>query len=103
MLYEIAVLCDKYDIVGAIRKLVEPWFRKWKDDEERDTTRDDKELYITWVFGHEQMFKILLASIVNYMAVRPSDKVVGDAYCYMARLQKPLPLPVVGMLNPLDH
>lgn len=55
--FQLAVLCDKYDCIRLLR----PWTGKWYThfDENRDKHDPGKRLFIAWAFGYDEEYKRL--------------------------------------------
>jgi hypothetical protein len=54
-LYNLAILCDKYDCVHLIKPWVDEWFR---DAELQIVGESAKRLFIAWSFGRTERFRI---------------------------------------------
>jgi hypothetical protein len=54
-LYNLAILCDKYDCVHLIKPWVDDWFR---DAELQIVGESAKRLFIAWSFGRIERFRI---------------------------------------------
>jgi hypothetical protein len=54
-LYNVAILCDKYDCVH----LIKPWVDEWvRDAGHQEGTEASKRLFIAWSFGRNETFRI---------------------------------------------
>lgn len=59
-LYDVAIICDKYDLVQAL----ETWLGRWTPTSFSDTITPDKWLFIAWVLGQEQEFHRLSQALM---------------------------------------
>ena len=69
-LFNLAVLCDKYDAA----RLVQPWVDHWIQHREyssRDLDNVEKWLFISWTFGREKLFSKL--STLLLQSLYPND------------------------------
>jgi hypothetical protein len=107
-LLDLAVLCYKYDIIGPMRKLFDLWMQQWEETNEKNgkhNHKQDKGLYVAWVFGKRDLFDSLLDDVVRHSAERSLENVdhFYPKYSwvktyYFAKFQEYLPSPIVGML-----
>ena len=74
-LYNIAILCDKYDLVH----LVQPWAEHWIQHTVAPIWRADdveKRSFIAWTFGKEEMFLTLIKLVVDSLQYNEDRKLV---------------------------
>lgn len=66
-LLNLAILCDKYDVV----KLIRPWYSCWleTDREQYCAPGQEEWLFIAWTFGKEAVFKDLSKHLVLTMTI----------------------------------
>jgi len=62
-LYNLAILCDKYDCVH----LIKPWVDEWYRDAEllRIVGESSKRLFIAWSFGRIESFEIAASALLT--------------------------------------
>lgn len=66
---KLAVVCDKYDCVGAVRLWVELWMEPWRAKETvMSPDFSDQWLFVSWVFGAEEEFAMLTKMYVRRVA-----------------------------------
>lgn len=61
-LYNLSILCDKYDIVTLIR----PWLLQWVLGAKKSVSEDSRKgqwLFIAWVFGETDMFERIIRNL----------------------------------------
>jgi hypothetical protein len=90
-LLEVAVLCDQYDCV----KIVLPWLSQWCAEEEKESVVPGQEqwLFISWVFGREDVFHKLAEKLVRQVAVNNAGVCVGEDG---QALKEPMPPGIIG-------
>ena len=93
-LFEIAILCDKYDCVS----LVKPWLSTWLTYESTQYMKPGNEemLLISWVFGKETIFRELAKKLVTEL------KTNDQTDCLTATKEKfldQMPLDIIGKLS----
>ena len=66
-LFQIAILCDKYDTV----KLIQPWIKNWSHELQSRRPVNDPEnlewLFIAWSLGNEPIYETLFKKVVLKM------------------------------------
>ncbi|KAH8594494.1 hypothetical protein B0O99DRAFT_625075 [Bisporella sp. PMI_857] len=94
LILHLANACDQYDCV----KLVRPWLDRWLAEAKEKNFKPGREnwLYIAWVFGREEEFKILSQRLVRDVAVDAEGNYLNKAG---ARLAEPMPPGIIESIS----
>jgi hypothetical protein len=60
-LYNVAILCDKYDCVHLIKPWVEEWFTRTRSQIEGEVAKD---VFISWSFGRKESFRMATTALL---------------------------------------
>lgn len=60
MLYQLAVICDKYDCL----ELVAPWLQRWVDNHQFGGVYHAGDAFICWTFGLESVFEAIMKKLI---------------------------------------
>lgn len=60
-LYNVAILCDKYDCIHLIKPWVEEWFTKTRSQIGGEIAKD---VFISWSFGRKESFKMAATTLL---------------------------------------
>lgn len=97
--FNLAVLCDKYDMIGALRMMFNPWLENYRNCTE-DYTDQDKGLYIAWVTGKQDVFAHLLEAVIRCCGTEMADDGILYGPCsggyITTELRKMVPMPLAG-------
>lgn len=72
LLLQVAILCDQYDCV----QLVRPWLSQWMTNEIEEANKIGQErwLFISWVFGREDVFRRLATRLAKNVHISEQGK-----------------------------
>ncbi len=72
-LYNLAILCDKYDCVHLIKPWVDEWFR---DGGHQVGGEASKRLFIAWCFGRTETFRIAASVLLTQSGTDDSGQLL---------------------------
>ena len=83
LLYDIAILCDKYDCVGLVQPWLPSWLPSWTiaDHWEKCEPVEEGWLMILWVFGLESQFRQVARQLARYVKLDDSGGYLNPSGC----------------------
>ena len=91
VLYQIAVLCDKYDCVG----LIQPWFTSWTASASAKIPNNKlgEWLFVAWAFGMSDVFQSVARRLINDIIIDEEDRALTAAD---KPILEPMPPDIIG-------
>jgi hypothetical protein len=83
-IYQLSKVCDKYDIIGPIRPFLEKYLEPHVEDDSIEDDDSGEWLSISWVFGFEELYHLVLDRIVfkchysDDQTLRSGEKDIGS-------------------------